>query len=423
MKESDLQDQLEHDTILNMDHEEQQEEKTLLEMALYVWNIVWTYRILIFVLTFLGAAGTVGYAIMTIRLPVDQSPMPNVYRSYTKVIIQESSSAGGSDSIDAMMDMMGFSSSGNRGITNGDLARMVYSSFPYADTIADRMDFAEKYNISTDYKTISRRIFYSSSTYYFNSTNRVLELSYTSTDKYFATEVVEVMLEELQNWFSEQGGTASQSQLSSIESKIFGVSKEISRLEEQIKSIQSEYGVLSIDDLAQSQQTLMSSLNEQLMSLDLQISQQTNTQSSYSPIETSAVKSLRAQRQDVANTLYRLQNGSPVGGRSYPPIDEMPNLALEFNRLQLLLQIQEGIYQSLTEQYEVLKLSGGGSLALTVLEPAEIPVQKSGPQRSMICIQGTMGMFFVGVGLAFLFTFLKTLKARREERLIPLDDE
>ncbi|MDC7224109.1 MAG: hypothetical protein PQJ60_10235, partial [Spirochaetales bacterium] len=302
-----------------MDHEEQQEEKSLLEMLLFVWNVVWSYRILIFVLTFLGAAGTVAFAIMSIRLPVDQSPMPNVYRSYSKVIIQESSSAGGGDSVAAMMELMGFSSSGSQGMTNGNLAQMVYNSFPYADRVAEKMNFAEQYHIASDYKTASRRIFYGSSSFSFSNTTRILELSYKSTDKYFATEVVDAMLEELQIWFMEQGGATSQSQLSNIESKIFDVSKEISRLEDQIKSIQSEYGVLSIEDLAQSQQTLMDSLNEQLMTLDLQINKQENTQSSYSPIETSAIKSLRAQRDDVAATLSRLRNGELVGGRSYPP--------------------------------------------------------------------------------------------------------
>ena len=83
----------------------------------------------------------------------------------------------------------------------------------------------------------------------------------------------------------EQGGAASQTKLSNLEAKIFDVSKEIARLEDQIKSIQTQYAVLSIDDLAQSQQTLMDSLNEQLMSLDLQISRQTNNQSSYSPLK------------------------------------------------------------------------------------------------------------------------------------------
>ena len=422
MGDGDLQDSIVHDNISIMDHEEQQEEKSLLEMLLFVWNIVWSYRILIFILTFLGAAGTVGFAVMTIRLPVEESPMPNVYRSYTRVIIQESSSSGG-DNIAAMMDMMGFSSSGSQQMTNGNLAQMVYSSFPYADSVAERMNFPEKYHTKPDNKTALRRIFYASSSFSFDNRTRILQLSYNSTDKYFATEVVEAMLAELQNWFMEQGGVASQSQLSNIESKIFDVSKEISRLEDQIKEIQTEYGVLNIEDLAASRQSLSDSLNEQLLDLDLQISRQTSTQSSYSPIETSAVKSLRAQRDEIANTLYRLTNGLPVGGRVFPPVDELPQLALDFNRLQLLLQIQEGIYQSLTSQYEVLKLSGNGSLALTVLEPAEVPLEKYGPKRSMICIQGTMGAFFFGVALAFLFTFLKTIKAKREENLIPLDDE
>lgn len=426
MENGDLHKSLDYDTLPVMEDNEETQEKSLFEMLLFVWNIVWNYRILIFILTFLGAAGTVAFAVMTIRLPVDESPLPNVYESYTKVIIQESS-AGGGDSVAAMMDMMGFSSSGSQQMTNGNLAQIVYSSFPYADTIAERMNFQEKYHFpyenASENKTMSRRIFYSSSSFSFDNRTRILRLSYTSTDKYFATQVVEVMLEELQNWFQEQGGAASQTKLSNLEAKIFDVSKEIARLEDQIKSIQTQYAVLSIDDLAQSQQTLMDSLNEQLMSLDLQISRQTNNQSSYSPIETSTVKSLRAQRDDVANTLARLKSGKIVGGRSYPPIEEMPELSLDFNRLQLLLDIQQGIYQSLTQQYEVLRLSGNGSLALTILEPAEIPVEKSGPKRSMICIQGTLGAFFFGVALAFLFTFLKTLKAKKEVDLVSLNED
>ena len=323
MADSDLQEPYGHDSIPLMDQEEQNE-KSLWEMFLFVWNIIWAYRILIFILTFLGAAGTVAYAVMTIRLPIDESPLPNVYRSYTKVIIQESSSSGG-DSVAAMMDMMGFGSSGSQQMTNGNLAQIVYSSFPYADIVAERMNFRDKYHVTSNDPTVMRKIFYSSSSFSFDNRTRILQLSYISTDKYFATEVVEAMLDELQNWFMEQGGVASQSQLSNIESKIFDVSKEIGRLEDQIQEIQTEYGVLNIDSLAASRQSLSDSLNEQLLSLDMQINRQTSTQSSYSPIETSAVKSLKVQRDEVANTLYRLNTGLPVGGRIYPPVDELPS--------------------------------------------------------------------------------------------------
>ena len=43
----------------------------------------------------------------------------------------------------------------------------------------------------------------------------------------------------------------------------------------------------------------------------------------------------------------------------------------------------------------------------TVLEPVEVPEEKSGPSRGRLCVFVTGGAFFVGVVIAFLLNALR----------------
>jgi uncharacterized protein involved in exopolysaccharide biosynthesis len=82
---------------------------------------------------------------------------------------------------------------------------------------------------------------------------------------------------------------------------------------------------------------------------------------------------------------------------------ELPQLYLEYHHLKKNLAVQEKIYEILMQQYELIKLSlEGEEPLLQVVEWAEVPTIKVGPNRFLILFYITAVTLAISVVLAFL---------------------
>lgn len=87
------------------------------------------------------------------------------------------------------------------------------------------------------------------------------------------------------------------------------------------------------------------------------------------------------------------------------------SLVLEATRIKRELEAQQAVYTQLKTQYELLKVQMASETPVfQVLEYAEIPDQKSGPSRGMLCIIVTFAGFFGSVFLAFVLNAIDNIK-------------
>jgi len=100
--------------------------------------------------------------------------------------------------------------------------------------------------------------------------------------------------------------------------------------------------------------------------------------------------------RDEAHDLQLVEN---VQRRDLTDIE----LALEFAHLKRDLFVQEKIYEVLTQQYELAKLSIEGEEPIfQILELAEVPDKKSAPRRSIICMVTVVVVFFLSIIAVFI---------------------
>ena len=79
--------------------------------------------------------------------------------------------------------------------------------------------------------------------------------------------------------------------------------------------------------------------------------------------------------------------------------------------------IKSRIYEVLTQQYELAKLSlEGDDPIFQVLELADVPDLKSKPSRSIIVIATTLAAFFISIALAFTVNAWRNIR-RDPERM------
>jgi uncharacterized protein involved in exopolysaccharide biosynthesis len=381
------------------------QERTLVESVLVQLSILLRYKWLIIGLTTLAAVGVLAFSIVSLVLPPAESPLPNYYEASATLLISED--AGGS-SARSMLSALGVTVSGGGTMDYGQVAQQVVRTRTFLDQLVEEHNIIDRYEIEEEVRTRSREVILNSTTVNYQPQTRMITVSYRHIDPEFACRMTNSTVNHLQEWFLARGGLTRQRELQSLESRILEVEEEIARLEAEIQTFQREHGFLDVAEIAERQSTMISGLQAQLVELEVRI----RNQQRFSRIEDDpALARLRAERNNVVGLINDIENGYAAGGRAMPSRNELPELAREFRRLQTDLEIQLRIYQAISEQYEVARLTAESEPVFAVLEPAEVPDQKSGPSRAELSMTVT-GMAFVGsIVLAYIIHFLRGIWA------------
>ena len=106
-----------------------------------------------------------------------------------------------------------------------------------------------------------------------------------------------------------------------------------------------------------------------------------------------------------------MQQGMPEIQDSKASPESLPDVQTEFNNLSVELDVQRKIYNTLSHQFEVLKLTSDSEPPFQVMELAEVPDAKSGPQRIRIIAEGIIIALVASAALSFLLNGVSQQKA------------
>ena len=381
------------------------QERTLVEGILYYLAILLRYRWLIVGMTLLGAIGAVVFSIITLRLPPERSPLPNRYRAQATLLLGEDPTEGG---VSAVLESMGMTVPGGGGVTTGRLLMQVLGSRSYLDNVIERANVVEYYGLHGASRTVRRAVVSANAGFGYNDRSGMLTISYEAIHPEYARDVVDAMIRELGDWVRERGVLTRGRTLVALQDTLAEVEREMAAIEDEIRLFQQRYGVLSINELATSQSTMLRGLETELVQLERAI--RTHTQRTRIENDPELIR-LRSERETVAQLIRDIEAGFAGGNRTMPPRSELPELARQLGRLETDLAIQRRIATSLQEQYEIARLSAETSAAFTVLEPAETPDQKVGPFRGQLSMLITLAAFGAGIALALMHYGWKSLRS------------
>ncbi|MFP4011484.1 MAG: GumC family protein [Spirochaetaceae bacterium] len=386
-------------------------ERTLAEGLLYYLSILLKYKWLVVGMTVIAGVGVVVFSIVSLRLPPEESPLPNYYEAYATLLVSDS----GGSSTQSILAALGMETGGSGGTNYAEIAQRVVQTRSFLDTLVEEHDIVERYDITTEVRSRSREVVLDNSRVSYDPQAGILTVAYEHIDPEFAQTMANSIVDNLQEWFRSRGGLDRMQELQSLEARLVEVEEEIARLEGEIQAFQREHGVLDVGEMAETQAAMLSDLQAQLVDLAVQI----RNQETLSRIEDDpALARLRAQQQNVIGLIREIENGYTGGARTMPPRERLPELALEFRRLETDLTIQQRIYQAISEQYEVARLTAESEPVFSVLERAEVPDRKAGPSRAELSMTVTLGTFAASIALAYMIHFLRSVWAQPENRAI-----
>jgi len=356
-----------------------------------------------------GTAGiailAIVYAIGSLLLPPDKSYLPNVYKPSASILISNSSGGGlsaalASSGLGSLASMAGISAGGSN---SGPLAVYLATTDSSLDELNAIFDFTNRYKIKKNVKTQTRKAIRNNLSVALDDKTGVISISFEDIDPDFAHNVVNKLVEILDRRFEALGGTQAKGQQVLLEQKLADVQAQIDTIEGKIKAFQAKYGVLSVEALATEQITVLAQMRSQQILKDLEI----QNYEKFSKIDDPVIRRLKSERDSIKAKITELEQGSSV----LPSQKEIPTISFEYASLERDLMVQNEVFKTLTQQYELAKLNASGQGdTFQVIELAEIPDQKSGPSRAMLCIVATMAGFFFSVLLAFVLEAIANIK-------------
>ncbi|GHT86229.1 hypothetical protein FACS1894137_11520 [Spirochaetia bacterium] len=309
-------------------------------------------KVMIITITLIAMIGVITYSVISLKLPTEKSPLPNVYTPTAFMLINNSSSSGGglssmlnSSGLGGLASLAGISIGG--GQSNSQLAVYLIESNPLLDSVVDEFDLIHRYKIDTPKakakspRADSRKALKKKLTAEIDEESGVFSIGFTDIDPVFAQSVVNFTVNYLEARFDE-----------------LGIDKNRLEKENLEKNIQNTY--------------------TEIQNLELET--------------------------------RRLEQSVRRGSVNLPSIN-VPSISLDMTRIELELEAQKEVYTQLKVQYELLKVTMASEKPVfQILEMAEVPDQKSGPSRGLICIIVTFAAGFFSVFLAFVLNAVENIK-------------
>lgn len=376
----------------------QKEEIDLLDIvSILIKNIKWIISI-----TIIFTIGIILYSIISIKLPPEKSYLPNEYSPKTIIMINNSENGGFSSMINnsGLGALAGFAGLQNNSmeISDSALAMRLVTTNSFISKIN------KEFNLDKIYKTNeSDYPRYALKTLINNKLNiskddmtGLLEISYTDIDKKLATKIVNKVTDLLEEEFYEIDKIRNKDQFLVVEDKKELVETELKLLQKKIINFQQKHNILDVKVVSEELVKLISGLQAQLLEKEVQIESYGKVANVNDPVYVRLLN----ERDAIIKSIKKLENGD-VG--DYPPLSEIPKLALELEELKRKLEIQMIGYKALIQQSETLKLTAEGTGSnFQVIEHAEIPEMKSGPSRGKLCIVVTFAGFFFSIFFVFV---------------------
>ena len=201
-----------------------------------LFAVLWHRKKMIIIITLIGAVGSVVFSIISLVLPSEISPLPNLYTSEATMLISDSSSqnngltaAISASGLGGLAGLAGI----NVGTTFGQLAiHMVGSNF-LLDAVVDEFDLITRYKIDIDKspRTESRKALRSSLEAAIDDKSGVFTIRFTDKDPAFAQSIVNFCVLFLEQRFSDLGLDTKKLEERNLDENIRNTFREIQNLE------------------------------------------------------------------------------------------------------------------------------------------------------------------------------------------------
>jgi len=270
--------------------------------------------------------------------------------------------------------------------------------------VIDRFSLKSHYRIDSEFKVDIEKAYQDNLSFDKGKKSGLVTISFEDESPEMAKNVVNFNLELLSEISKSTVVTENRKKKIFLEKRLSEVLAELEKIENRIKAYQEKHQILAIDSQAKATIDAASALQAEIMvnRVKLKVKLELGTNENHPEIKALLLEidALEKQVKQIEEGGLILEQGLHDKDRSkgltYVPLDKIPALKLDLERLFREKAVQQEVYKVLAKENELAKIEASKDQEIIeVIEWAHVPEKKSKPRRSIICIVATLSGFLL----------------------------
>jgi len=282
-------------------------------------------------------------------------------------------------------DLLGIKSS-------GALFIGILRSRTVLDRLIDRFDLHRVYG--TRYEQEARTELSENTAISEDRKSGIISISVTDRDPKRATAIARAYVEELNQLVAELSTSSAHRERVFLEERLTGVKRDLDQASQDFSQFASKNKTMDLKEEARAMLQGAATIEGELIAAETELK---GLQATYTDNNV-RVRSVQARIAELRRQLEKL--GGPASEKAglpadaadstHPSLRNLPLLGVTYADLYRRVQIQEAVFESLTQQYELAKVQEAKETpSVKVLDPAAVPEHKSFPPRLLIMFLST----------------------------------
>jgi uncharacterized protein involved in exopolysaccharide biosynthesis len=350
---------------------------------------------------------------------------PNVYSSTTTLMPPDSSSAY-SDVMGLLSSSSGASSLSSEFLglnTPGDLYVNILGSRNVQDGLIARFDLVHRYKVR--FPDYARKVLASQTKVDQDRQSGVISISVSSDDPSLAAELARGYVEELNRVVTDNSTSAARRERVFLEERVKEVKQDLDDSAKALSQFSTKTNAIDVSSQAKSMVDAEAKLEGELMEGRSQLAALRQTYSEDNNLVKAAeARNAELQREinSTGGTPDRNGSAAPAGGSVYPTVGELPALGLTYYDLERKVTVDEALWEALTKEYETAKFEEAREIpTLHVLDAAEVPRLKSGPNRKLMILIGALIFFVLACLLVLVLDYWEKMDPEAEPKKLLME--
>ena len=227
----------------------------------------------------------------------------------------------------------------------------------------------------------------------------VITLTVTDSDPVRARDLAQAYLDELNQLVNRTNTSSARQERIFLEQRLQGVRADLEKAQHQLGDFSSTNATIDIKEQARATVDAASRLEVQMIAEQSALNSLRQIYGDDNVRVRSAQARIAVLRGEMAklggSSEAPLTDGKTAAANSsgsvenslYPPLRQLPRLAVPYADLYREVQVQEGVYQLLTQQYELARLQEAKDVpVVSVIDAPGIPEKKSFPPRLLLSL-------------------------------------
>ncbi|MGB0036233.1 MAG: GNVR domain-containing protein [Candidatus Acidiferrales bacterium] len=329
--------------------------------------------------------------------------LPKRFESTTQLMPPDNQSGSGIGLMAALTAKTG----NGLGAVAGDLLGMKSSGALFigilrSSTVEDRL--IERFNLRKAYwirlEEDARRRLAENTSISEDRKSGIISITVTDGDPRRAAAITQGYVDELDHLVSELSTSSAHRERVFLEGRLNAVKQELDQASKEFSQFASRNATFDIKEQGRAMVDAAALLQGQLIAAQSEVSglEQIYTENNV------RVRALRARIAELQRQQDKIGgkdvDSAPTGGERsfYPSIRELPLLGVTYGDLLRRTKVQEVVYETLTQEYELAKVQEAKETpSVKVLDAAAIPERKSFPPRPTIIFLCAMSALAGGV--------------------------